>query len=427
MMPAHVRDAVFWYDRKAAPLPALEKEVRCDVAIVGGGMMGLMCAVGLKRAGRKVCVIEGGVCGSGASGRSSGFITPDSELEFTDLNNRFGAKNGRRLWEFAMTGVELIRQAVADHAIPCDYQVQDALFIAASRKGSKTIAEEHASRAKAGLDCTHVPASALQDVIGATNFFGAVRFGGTFGIDGYRCCSGLRDALIRAGVRVFEQSPVTRILAHTVETESGSVHADAIVVCTDRFLPGLGLAREQIYHVQTFLAMTEPLRESDAKRMFPLGPLLVWDTGLVYNYFRLTGDRRLLIGGGTLLTTYARRERHRPALAVHQFQKYLARHFPKLEVRFDACWPGLIGITKDFAPVIGRHSCHASVHYAGGAAGLPWAAALGNYLAEKIADHRKDFDSLLSADRRFPVRSAVQRIIRKPPAFALSHGILKFS
>ena len=29
---------------------------------------------------------------------------------------------------------------------------------------------------------------------------------------------------------------------------------------------------------------------------------MVWDTDLTYKYFRLTGDGRLLIGGGTLRT-----------------------------------------------------------------------------------------------------------------------------
>lgn len=426
MSPA-TRDAIFWHDRKAAPLPRLAGDVDADVAIVGGGIMGLACAAALAASGRKVCLIEREVCGGGASGRSSGFITPDSELEFGDLAKRFGPGDGKRLWDFAWGGVELIRAAISEHRIECDAQRQDALFVAATASGAKTISGEHASRTAAGYDSTHVSRGGLHDIIGSKAYFGGLRFEKTFGIDGYRCCLGLRDALRDKGVRIFEQSPVTRVLDHRIETTSGAVRANHVVVCSDRFLPELGLARKEIYHVQTFLAVTQPLGSADVQRMFPSGPLMVWDTGLIYKYFRLTGDQRLLIGGGTLLSTYARQERHRPETAVRHFRKYLAHHFPHLTVTFDACWPGLIGITKDFAPVVGRHPRFASVRFGGGAAGLPWAAALGNYLAEKITKRRTDLDSLMAADRKFPIGPGLQGIIRTPPAFALSHGILKFT
>jgi glycine/D-amino acid oxidase-like deaminating enzyme len=77
--------------------------------------------------------------------------------------------------------------------------------------------------------------------------------------------------------------------------------------------------------------------------------------------------------------------------------------------------------------VVGRHPQFSSVRFAGGAAGLPWAAALGRYLAEAILDGRTDMDSVLSVERKFPVGRRLQAILRAPPAFALAHGILKFS
>jgi glycine/D-amino acid oxidase-like deaminating enzyme len=98
-----------------------------------------------------------------------------------------------------------------------------------------------------------------------------------------------------------------------------------------------------------------------------------------------------------------------------------------VHINFAAIWPGLIGITKDFAPVVGRDLRHPSVHFAAGAAGLPWAAALGRYLAEKVLDGRSDLDAQLTPDRRFPVGPHVQAVLGAPCAFAISHGFLKFS
>jgi glycine/D-amino acid oxidase-like deaminating enzyme len=71
---------------------------------------------------------------------------------------------------------------------------------------------------------------------------------------------------------------------------------------------------------------------------------------------------------------------------------------------------GFIGISKDFAPVVGSHPRYSSVHYAAGAAGLPWAAALGRYLAEKALDGRNDVDAVLAVHRRFPIGPHLQAV-----------------
>ena len=422
----HLRDAVFWFDRNVTTLPSLAGAVSADVVVVGGGMMGLMCARTLLARGQRVCLLEAETCGSGASGRSSGLITPDSELEFQDLLRQFGSEEGPRLWEFASGGVEAIRQAVLQDQIDCDMQVQDALYVAGTPGGAEVISSEYAARQAFGYPGTLYSRESLPAILGSTTYFSALRFGETFGIDGYGACTGLRQRLLDAGGRVYERSPVTRILDTGVETPEGSVQAPAVVLCADRFLPALGLARREVYHAQTFLAITERLSSSDIDRIFLRDPLMVWETAIAYKYFRLTGQQRLLIGGGTLVSTYSRHEKHRPERVVRRMTRYLDERFPGLRVKFTACWPGLIGISKDFAPIVGHHPRYSSVVFAAAAAGLPWAAALGHYLAEKVLDGRAELDAVLSVDRRFPVGPHLQTVLGAPSAFAISHGILKF-
>jgi glycine/D-amino acid oxidase-like deaminating enzyme len=79
--------------------------------------------------------------------------------------------------------------------------------------------------------------------------------------------------------------------------------------------------------------------------------------------------------------------------------------------------------------VIGRHAQFPSVHFAGGAAGLPWAAALGRHLATRILEEAEslDLDAVLSVQRRFPIGAQWHPLMGTPAAFALSHGWLKFS
>jgi gamma-glutamylputrescine oxidase len=422
-----LRDSVFWFDRKARTLPALEGALRADVVVVGAGMMGLMCARLAQARGQRVCLVEAKTCGAGASGRSSGLITPDSELELRDLIQQFGNAEARKLWEFAQGGVIAIRQAILEDQIDCDMQAHDALFVATTRGGAQVIATEYAARNAFGYPSELYSRESLPAILGSTAYFGALRFGDTFGIHAYNACIGLRQRLLETGVRIFEHSPVTRILESGVETPGGSVRAPAVVICADRYLPALGLARREVYHVNTFLAVSECLGSSDIGRMFPRDPLMVWGTDITYKYFRLTGDGRLLIGGASLANMYSRREKERPAQVVRLLTRYLARRFPDVRVKFAACWPGLIGVSKDFAPVVGRHPRYPSVHYAAGAAGLPWAAALGRYLAEKVLDGRDDVDAALSVHRRFTIGPRLQAVLGAPLAFAISHGIQKVS
>ncbi len=83
-------------------------------------------------------------------------------------------------------------------------------------------------------------------------------------------------------------------------------------------------------------------------------------------------------------------------------------------------------MSKDFAPVVGRHTVFPAVYFAGAAAGLPWAAALGEYLAQKITDGREELDEALSPARSFAIGSRLQGVLGKPLAFAASHAVAKY-
>ncbi len=422
-----MKHTVYWYEQTTPQISPLPGDTRADVVVVGGGLCGLTCAHVLMDRGLDVVLLERAFCGAGASGRTSGFITPDSELELSDLVANYGERQGQALWEFALSGLERIRRTINDFAIECDYQVQDSLFVARTARAFRTAIEgEHRTHVSLGYHSTLYDGSSLATIFGSRVSSGGVRYGGTFGMNSYAYCRALREVLARRGVRIYEGTPVTRLTGHGVEAPSGAVRAGAVAVLTDRCLPALGLAAPAVYHIQTFLAISRPLKERDIRRVFPDDRLMVWDSDLLYHYLRVTGDGRLLVGGSDLRSVYARRETCAAKRSARNLTRYLAAHFPSLRVEFEYLWPGFIGVSKDFAPVVGTHEAFPSVHFAGAAAGLPWAAAIGEYVAEKIANGRGEFDEALGPERRFPVGRRLQGILGKPAAFAVSHGAAKY-
>jgi gamma-glutamylputrescine oxidase len=419
--------SVYWYGGQTPRVEALRGAVRSEVVVVGGGMAGLTCAQTLAARGVEVTVVEQEFCGAGASGRTSGFITPDSELELSDLVANYGESRGRALWEFAKSGLERIRRTIVELAIQCDYQVQDSLCVArTARAFGKVIEAEHRTHGSMGYRSTLYDRASLGGIIGSRAYYGGIRYAGTFGINSYAYCRSLRDEIERQGVRVYEGTPVMRLTGRGIETPSGTVSAGKVVVLTDRCLPALDLAAPAVYHVQTFLAASRPLRTDEIRAIFPGDPLMVWDTDLGYQYFRITGGGRLLLGGAELCSMYSRHEIRPGPRAARRLYRYLGEHFPSLTVELEHLWPGLIGVSKDFAPVVGRHDAFPDVYFAGASAGLPWAAALGEYLAQKITEGRGELDETLSPRRFFTIGPRLQRLLGKPVAFALSHGAAKY-
>jgi gamma-glutamylputrescine oxidase len=429
MKPKPPLPGIYWHEQrpqKARSLPPLAHDLQTEVVVVGGGVAGLSCAQALCEQGRKVVLLEKGTCGGGASGRSSGFITPDSEMELGDLVPVQGPVEAKRLWEFAVGGVDAIRGNIERHGIDCDMQIQDSLFIANSRKGAAVVRNEHDTRVRLGYESTLYDGETIRAVLGSEGYFGGVRYPGTFGINAYLYCQAMRDVLRQSGVVIHEQSSVTGIGEGEVEANGVTVRADTVVLCLDRFLPELDVLPKEVYHAQTFLAVSAPLTDAEVAAIFPERKLMVWDTDLIYQYFRVTGDNRLLLGAASMLYTYGKKERAVAPRVLRKMRAYLGRKFPGLPVEIEYFWPGLIGVSKDFLPLAAQDAANSRLYFVSGAAGLPWAAALGRYMAEKIQTNRSDFDAQFDPRRRFPVGHIVQSLIGKANSFALSHGIVKY-
>jgi gamma-glutamylputrescine oxidase len=420
---------VFWHEqgpRSSRVYEPLSNDTKTDVVVVGGGIAGLACAQALNDQGRKVVLLEKDVCGAGASGRSSGFVTPDSEMELSSLIRSRGIERAKRLWEFVVSGVEDIHANIKRHNIDCDFQIQDSLFLANSPKGYELVVHEHDARTRLEYDSTLYDADTIRTVLGSAECCGGVRYPGTFGINAYQYCQAMREVLRDSGVVLHEHSCATEIDEGRVVANGFTVRADAVVLCVDRFLPEFDLLSDKVYHIQTFLAVSAPLTDAQVAAIFPESPLMVWDSDLIYQYFRLTGDHRLLLGASSPWFTYARRYRGLAPGILRKMRALVRRKFPRTPLDLQYFWPGLIGVSKDLLPLAGRDAARPTISFVSGATGLAWAAALGRYMADKLQSGRSDLDAEFDPNRHFIVGPKMQRVLGSAGAFALSHGIVKY-
>ena len=417
----------WWYTRtEVEPGAPLQHRVTADVVVIGGGVAGLHAALRLNAEGARVVLLEKSFCGRGMSGLSSGFLTPDSEMGLREFIRRFDVPRASALWEIAWNGVRLIASTARTHAFGCDLCECDCLFVGDGPGGAADVRAEAQAHLDTGYKAVHYDREALA-TLHPGGYAGGLRYGGTFTIDPFAYCRALRGLLIERGVEVFENSQVSALNGTTALTAQGAATGRAIVCCANQLSPQISQRAYRQYSVaETCLSISEPLSTDQIAAVFPAARLQCWDSRLIYNYYRLTGDDRLLLGGGSLWMSIAGHATPAEAAAAAGVARF-KRRFPALdEVPFNVYWPGLIDVTRDLMPVADADPAHPHLFFIFGCAGLPWAAWCGDHIARRIGGApMPDVASILRWDRRPFVPNALQSVLGKPASFALDFFALK--
>lgn len=189
----------------------LDENIEADVLIIGGGAAGLAAALRLMRTGLKVVLLERNICGGSSTGKSAGFLTPDSELELAQLLRRFGAQGARDLWEAAARGVDIMTSAIRQYDLKCDLLEQDSMFLGNGRNGWKAVEEEEHARKQLAYAFEVYNKDELPSVLGSREYAGGIRYPGTFGINPLLYAQQIKQILMKNGVDVYESSEVTKI------------------------------------------------------------------------------------------------------------------------------------------------------------------------------------------------------------------------
>ena len=217
----------------ATSYPRYERSGRTDLAVIGGGIVGLTTAYLLARAGVAVTVLEALQVGRQVTGRSTAKITTQHALVYSELARKLGLERARLYGEANHAGVELIATLVRDLAIRCDFERKDAYaYTLRPERKSALDAEADVAR-EIGFDAELLGAAPLPF---ATT--GALRFRRQAQFNPAKYLVGLANAIVRCGGRIFENTRATnakrRPGGNNWRIECGRHHldADALVVAT---------------------------------------------------------------------------------------------------------------------------------------------------------------------------------------------------
>jgi gamma-glutamylputrescine oxidase len=412
---------VFWYLQTINKIKPLTSDIKADVVVVGGGFAGLHAAQSFHAQGAKVALLEKYFCGSGASGKSSGFITPTAELGIDHYHAAYGSAKAKQMWNFVTHGVELIKHNIKKYGISCDYHDLPTVVLANSKKAFKDLETEKKVRDELEFQGILHSKEQTRKLINSDGYYGALSYDDTFGMNPTAYAQSLKNILLQEGVLIYEETPAIGIESHSVKTPYGSVQAAQIVLCVDHHLPDFNMLKKLVYHVQTFIMISSPLTDMQMKKIFPGDLIMAWDTDLIYQYFRPIAQNRFLIGGGTYFSSFSPFELYNWPGIYKKLTRYCQIKFPEVKLNFEYMYPGMLGISKDLEPIAGRDQNNSHIYYVTAATGLPWAAALGNYSAEHIMQDRTDMDEFFTPNRSFFIGGLLQSVLRNPISFGLSN------
>ncbi|GGX68352.1 NAD(P)/FAD-dependent oxidoreductase [Saccharospirillum salsuginis] len=371
--------------------PPLTEAIEADVCVIGAGFTGLSSALHLAEAGFSVVVLEAARIGYGASGRNGGQLVNSYSRDMDVIEKSQGMDVARVLGSMAFEGADIIRDRIAQYDIQCDYR-PGGVFMALNKRQMHELREQKALWERYGhTELDMLDQSDVRDVVNSERYVGGLRDRRGGHIHPLNLALGEANAIEQHGGRLFEDSPVTRVERGerpVVHTGHGRVTARFVMVAGNAYLGGLipELAAKAM-PCGTQIVTTEVLGEERARSLIPQLEC-VEDCNYKLDYYRITGDFRLLYGGGV---TYGGGD---PASIERFLRPHFEHTFPQLkDVKIDFAWGGDFLLTMNRLPQFGRIGDN--IYYAQGYSGhgVTTTHLAGKLIAEALRGQAERFDA----------------------------------
>jgi glycine oxidase len=324
-----------------------------DVAVVGGGVIGLAAAWRARALGLSVTVLERGEIGAEcASAVAAGMLAPVSEVEFGEAARgvlELGLRSARMWPAFA---AELEEAAGFDVGL----RQSGTLVVARDADEARELERQLALRRSLGLSARRLAPSAARELEPALapTVRMALEASDDHSVDPRLVLAALRRACERAGVRVRERAGVSAVeLDASGECVTGVVLSDAERVSAERVVLAAGAWSGEIAGLPPHAtAPVRPVKGQILRLRDPTGP------GLLGRVVRFEGGYLVPRGDGRYVLGATVEERGFESQATVEGVYELLRHARELvpgvlELRIEELSVGFRPSTPDNAPIVG--------------------------------------------------------------------------
>lgn len=397
-----LRHRSFWLEDVAGDQPdasALVGSAKTDVAILGGGYVGLWTAIQIKELDPScaVAILEMDICGGGASGRNGGFAL-SWWPKISSLVKLCGRDDGFEIARESQNAIDEIQKFCEGHKIDIDFKKAGWLWTATSKAqmGAWESVVELCENSK--VDVFHRLSSAEI----ATRSGSVAHRQGVLDITAAtlhpaKLVRGLRRVALKLGVKIYEHTKVksfSRSRPVRIEVEQGSMIAEKFVIANNAWAASIAELSRSIVPITSDMIVTAPAGEA-LKRIGWTGGECITDSQMMVDYYHVTKSSRIAFGKGGWGIAYGGRigkDFDRNTSRAKMVEADFRRYYPMLQnIAITHDWSGPIDRTPNSLPLLGRFESHPQIIY-----GVGWSgngvgpSVIGGKILASLALDRND-------------------------------------
>lgn len=197
----------FWRDTaNLSNFKTLDSDIHTGIAVVGGGIAGILTAYTLAKEGKQVVLLEGRDMLSGTTGYTTAKLSAQHQLIYDDLINRYGQEHAKLYYQANMEGIAYIKQIADEHHIDCQLEEQDAFVYTQKKDKLDSFKKEAEAYKKLGIQ-----GGFLEDLPINLDIEAAVQMEKQAQFHPVTFLDGVLKVLKDWGVTIYEHSPVTEV------------------------------------------------------------------------------------------------------------------------------------------------------------------------------------------------------------------------
>jgi glycine/D-amino acid oxidase-like deaminating enzyme len=337
-----------------AEYPKLEKNIKTEVVIMGGGISGALTAHFLMLNNISCIVVDARSIGLGSTCASTSLLQYEIDTPLHKLIPMRGEKNAVRSYWLCKEAIDKLLSL--GHTIGFkNIHKKKSLYYAAYKKDKKILQQEFEVRKKHGFRVEYLEGENLYSETGVSAP-AAILSADAAQTDAYLFTHHLHNYNQRKGLEVFDRTNISRIRHNkrsvVMETDDGRIIRCKKLVYATGYEVVKYINKPIVKLLSTYAVASESLSPSLS---LWIKNLLIWNTANPYLYMRKTSDNRIIVGGRDEdFYSPARRD-----ALLKRKSKDLTKDFNKLfpDIPFvpEFSWTGTFGATKDGLPYIGKY------------------------------------------------------------------------
>ncbi len=232
-------ESIWWKDIKPSKECKLNKNIKVDVLVIGGGITGISCCYQLKDSHLKVALVEANKIGSGITSKTTGKLTFLQDGIYSKIKKYSGYNNAYLYYKAQKDAIMIVKDIIKSNRIRCNFKSSNSYLFTEDKSNISKIKEEK--------DLLVSFREKIKDVSSLPN--GCKCYGieaeGCYYFHPLKYLEALKKILVRSGVDIYED---TRVYSIDLEGD------DYLVSAGDNFIQAkkIVLAMHYTYFVTPF-------------------------------------------------------------------------------------------------------------------------------------------------------------------------------